>query len=820
MLSYLVFVYGTLLRGENNYPYWLADDAEAVFVARGRTVSRYPFFVNLAPDHPGCSPCVLNQPDCDVPGCARVEGELFLVSAKMKAWLDVLEDISGGSYVSLPTSVEVCEAPTASFQARGGAAAAAASLQWPSPVSGGAVTTTAALYFRTKGYPVDWDSPTPRSSSRLLSRFSAADMLRAYGARFSGGLPAHLRGGRGGTVARALQAELNALPEPHWPPSTIAYHAAGTAAAAECAGAASSGEPNPAASSTPLCHGAPLFPRPIVLFIIDGIGDNTYCELGGRTPLEVVAGVPAASRRAPQSSGPGRAATPAMVVTESMLADCSAGAALRETANAYVSPGINVVSRHGVSGLMDPYMAGKSCGSDTAHLSMFGYPPTTYYRGRGAYEALGAGLEMGEEDVAFKSNFATFADPAEELYGDEDAALEARAVSSAAATDQYVTHRRCDRDFTVEGPVLCDALHGTIITADVRGVPFECPHSIKMQYATEHRCGVALTGGQRVARADGATELRGILSDKISGTDPLKDGRLLLHCTPTVAETHPEYAAALYTCRLVEAASAALTRGLKAHPVNEARRQHNRAIASTAASSAEAAARKNVANLVLFRGAAKKGWVPTFAVRHGLHGLILAPTCIIKGLGICCGLSGEESKADDPTGLGSLLGATGDYHSDLMVKVRAALHALRVLDSPASDAAAVRADDPRYNFVVVHVKGVDDAGHDKSLPQKLEMLRRCGLAMEALWDGLPDGATMAVVADHSTPLGIGDHCCEPVPVSMAVKRTGSAPARSAGPRDNVEYYSEVLAEAGALGRFRGDELVSLMKRVHHHYHYQ
>lgn len=49
LLPNLVFVYGTLLRGENNYPYWLADEAEAVFIARARTVHRYPFFVNLPP---------------------------------------------------------------------------------------------------------------------------------------------------------------------------------------------------------------------------------------------------------------------------------------------------------------------------------------------------------------------------------------------------------------------------------------------------------------------------------------------------------------------------------------------------------------------------------------------------------------------------------------------------------------------------------------------------------------------------------------------------------------------------------------------------
>jgi 2,3-bisphosphoglycerate-independent phosphoglycerate mutase len=126
-----------------------------------------------------------------------------------------------------------------------------------------------------------------------------------------------------------------------------------------------------------------------------------------------------------------------------------------------------------------------------------------------------------------------------------------------------------------------------------------------------------------------------------------------------------------------------------------------------------------------------------------------------------------------------------------------------------------RAVDAHYNFVVVHVKGVDDSGHDKNLAQKLEMLRRSGLAMEALWTALPDGSTMAVIADHSTPLAVGDHCCEPVPVSIAVKGRDN----DAGPCDGVQLYSEVLAASGALGRFRGDALIPLMKRVHYYYHY-
>lgn len=37
--------------------------------------------------------------------------------------------------------------------------------------------------------------------------------------------------------------------------------------------------------------------------------------------------------------------------------------------------------------------------------------------------------------------------------------------------------------------------------------------------------------------------------------------------------------------------------------------------------------------------------------------------------------------------------------------------------------------------------------------------------------------------------------------------------------DNVQHYSEIEARRGALGRFRGQELIDVMKKLHYHYHY-
>ena len=68
-------------------------------------------------------------------------------------------------------------------------------------------------------------------------------------------------------------------------------------------------------------------------------------------------------------------------------------------------PNLDAIAAAGVNGLMDPVEPGLACGSDTAHLSLLGYNPRVYYRGRGAFESMGAGLAMSPGDIAFKVTF-------------------------------------------------------------------------------------------------------------------------------------------------------------------------------------------------------------------------------------------------------------------------------------------------------------------------------------------------------------------------------------------------------------------------------
>jgi 2,3-diphosphopglycerate-independent phosphoglycerate mutase len=177
--------------------------------------------------------------------------------------------------------------------------------------------------------------------------------------------------------------------------------------------------------------------------------------------------------------------------------------------------------------------------------------------------------------------------------------------------------------------------------------------------------------------------LRGAgLSDEISGTDPLKDGLPLVLCAPLEGAAARE--AEEFTSRVVNELSEEFRRRLEAHPLTRERRARGLPFANT----------------VLLRGCGARVAVPSFSELHGLRGFAIAPTAIIAGLAETVGL--EVLRVQ---------GATGDYHTNLTNKAEAAIAAL---------------GDPTrgFEFGFLHIKAVDDAGHDRDLARKLEWLEK------------------------------------------------------------------------------------------------
>lgn len=488
----------------------------------------------------------------------------------------------------------------------------------------------------------------------------------------------------------------------------------------------------------------PQQPERLAFVLIDGVGDVSIPQFGFKTPLQV--------------------------------ADV---------------PHLDAIAAAGLTGLVDPVEPGLACGSDTAHLSIFGYDPRKYYRGRGAFESMGAGLDMAPGDIAFKSNFATL-----------DIAT------------QMVLRRRADRRFEDVGPTLCAALDGLCL-------PSFPQHAVSVRYATEHRCGV-------VVRGPG-------LSDQISGTDPLKDNLPLGQAAPLDGSLE-----AAHTAAVVNELSECMRLVLEAHPINAERIGQGKA----------------PANVVLLRGCGCRLALQEFQVRHGLRGCMVAPTKIIAGLGMSLGLEVLE-----------VPGTTGDY---------------RTLFHRKAEAIAQALAHGGFQFGFLHVKAVDDTGHDhltELKPRYQEVVdKMVAQLVRQLWQQERSGNgrySIVVTGDHSTPVEFGDHSHEPVPFAIAhlrhvvqvlggdeaVDRIAMGPIahpveegasvqpgiaaegaanghvlqqeQSSGPQqaegkqqqheqqprqpavvlgDGVQEFSEIAVAAGALGRFPGSGIMPLIRQ--------
>ena len=141
-------------------------------------------------------------------------------------------------------------------------------------------------------------------------------------------------------------------------------------------------------------------------------------------------------------------------------------------------------------------------------MSLFGYNPIALYNGRGAFEAMGSGLQMEPDfDIAFKCNFAYFNEET-----------------------NIVERRRVDREFAHWGIPLCDVLDGMVI-------PGYEEYIVSCSHATEHRCGLKVSGPG--------------LSYHITGQDPLHDDKPMMMVNPTLKNNEK----ASFTAKLTQALS-------------------------------------------------------------------------------------------------------------------------------------------------------------------------------------------------------------------------------------------------------------------------
>ncbi len=74
------------------------------------------------------------------------------------------------------------------------------------------------------------------------------------------------------------------------------------------------------------------------------------------------------------------------------------------------TPNMDELARGGQVGLANNIPRGMEAGSDVACMSLMGYDPKVYHTGRAPLEAVSLGVQLGENEVAFRANLVTVTD--------------------------------------------------------------------------------------------------------------------------------------------------------------------------------------------------------------------------------------------------------------------------------------------------------------------------------------------------------------------------------------------------------------------------
>jgi 2,3-bisphosphoglycerate-independent phosphoglycerate mutase len=165
--------------------------------------------------------------------------------------------------------------------------------------------------------------------------------------------------------------------------------------------------------------------------------------------------------------------------------------------------------------------------------------------------------------------------------------------------------------------------------------------------------------------------------------------------------------------------------------------------------------------------------VPTFEQRHGLRGTFVGESAFLRGLARCIGLEAiAEPESDDPA-------------ADLRRRLERIEERLAAGD----------------DFVFVHMKATDQAGHTKDPAVKRATIEALDGELGTL-RVLASRAIVAVTGDHATPTYPDViHSGDPVPFLLA--GPGVRP-------DAVEAFGELECAAGILGHLRGEDVMPVL----------
>jgi 2,3-bisphosphoglycerate-independent phosphoglycerate mutase len=376
-------------------------------------------------------------------------------------------------------------------------------------------------------------------------------------------------------------------------------------------------------------------------------------------------------------------------------------------------PNTSELARRGRVGLVRTIPRGVAPGSDAANLAVMGYDPATELTGRSPLEAVSMGIELGERDVAFRTNLVTLAagEDSEEYAETGEAEAEGTALTLPGFEKNYY-----------ERLTIIDHSAGDISSEEAR---------VLMEYIDEKLGSGDPANGGRVRFYPGVSYRHALIvrdgGETESGIGDVFAGHKGYGLVPPhdilgrqIGLYLPDREGERYILELMRKSYPLLTE----HEINKSR----------------AGRGLRPANSIWIWGEGTRPALSPIAQKYGVRGSVISAVDLIKGIGICAGL--------EPI---FVEGATGTITTNFRGKAEAAI------------AEYKKGKDLAY----IHVEAPDECAHQGNMEDKIRSLElideQIVAPVLAYLKDCGDDYRILIVPDHRTPVCIRTHTDEPVP---------------------------------------------------------
>ena len=385
------------------------------------------------------------------------------------------------------------------------------------------------------------------------------------------------------------------------------------------------------------------------------------------------------------------------------------------------TPVLDFLAERSELGLARTVPTGMEPGSDVANMSILGYEPALFHRGRASLEALSSGIFLREGDAALRCNLVSLSEE-QVVYGNRRMMdFSAGGISTEeadACLGALLTYWKQD---TCLGDLLAgwepDACPGNFPVGWKSGA---CPGDFPAGWKPE--AGIEFYG------ESGYRQLlilrREVL--KRAGISASREGELPF---PDLTPPHnirlsviEPYLPGNSLLRFLMEDSCRI---LKEHPVNRKRRRQGLL----------------AANSLWFWGAGIRTMLPSFYERTGLKGVMISASELLRGLGMAAGLTVPE-----------IPGATGRLDTNYEGKAEAVCRALL---------------DEGMDFAFLHYDAPDERGHVGDRKGKIRAIEALDSRLiKPVYETLlasGEEFRLLILSDHPTPVLKRSHTAEPVP---------------------------------------------------------